>query len=138
MKPIKTLITILFISLLSSPSWSATLGDLVERDGLYYEKFNDVPFTGKVTGSEQGSFKSGKKEGAWFYYWANGQLSWKGNFKSGKKDGASVFYWDDGQLVAKGNWKNGERDGYWFDYNEDGTLHKEWSGTFKDGEKISD
>ena len=45
MKPIKTLLTILFILLLSSPSWSVTLGDLVERDGLYYEKFTDIPFT---------------------------------------------------------------------------------------------
>ena len=59
MKPIKTLFTILFISLLSSPSWSVTLGDLVEREGIYYEKFTDVPFSGKVTGSEQGSFKNG-------------------------------------------------------------------------------
>ena len=65
MKLIKTLLTILFISLLSSPSWSVTMDDLVEREGLYYEKFTDVPFTGKVTGDTQGSFKSGKKDGAW-------------------------------------------------------------------------
>ena len=56
-KPINTLAAILFISLLSSPSWSATLDDLVERNGLYYEKFTDVPFSGEVTGSAQGSFK---------------------------------------------------------------------------------
>ena len=54
MKLFKTLLTILFISLLSSPSWSVTIGDLVERNGLYYEKFTDIPFTGKVTGKEQG------------------------------------------------------------------------------------
>ncbi len=65
MKPIKTLLTILFISLLSSPSWSETLGDLVEREGLYYQKFTDVPYTGEVTGSEQGSFKIGVKDGSW-------------------------------------------------------------------------
>jgi hypothetical protein len=30
--------------------------DLVENpsDGLYYKKFTDVPFTGEVTGQEQG------------------------------------------------------------------------------------
>ncbi len=50
MKLINTLLTILFISLLSSPSWSVTFGELVERDGLYYEKFTDVPYTGKLTG----------------------------------------------------------------------------------------
>ena len=33
--------------------------DLVHRDGLYYKKFTDVPFDGKVTGQEQGSFRDG-------------------------------------------------------------------------------
>ena len=28
--------------------------DLVERDGIYYKKFTDVPFTGEVTGQRQG------------------------------------------------------------------------------------
>ena len=36
-----------------------TMDDLVERDGLTYKKFSDVPFTGKVTGNTQGSFKDG-------------------------------------------------------------------------------
>jgi hypothetical protein len=57
MKLFKTLLTILFISLLSSPSWSAEMGDLVARNGLWYKQFSDVPFTGKVTGREQGSIK---------------------------------------------------------------------------------
>ncbi|MEC7490390.1 MAG: hypothetical protein VYA17_12475, partial [Pseudomonadota bacterium] len=36
--------------------------DLVERDGLFYKKYTDVPFSGKITtGSEQGSFKKGKR-----------------------------------------------------------------------------
>ena len=39
---------------------SLALGDtvdwdgLVERDGIYYKKFTDVPFTGEVTGQRQG------------------------------------------------------------------------------------
>ena len=57
MKPIKTLLTILVISLLSSPSWSETMDDLVKREGIYYQKFTDVPFTRKVTGKEKESFK---------------------------------------------------------------------------------
>jgi len=37
------------------------LDDLVLReiDGLYFKKFTEVPFTGKVTGKEQGSVKDG-------------------------------------------------------------------------------
>ena len=33
--------------------------NLVQREGLHYKKFTDVPFTGKVTGKEQGKLKDG-------------------------------------------------------------------------------
>jgi len=138
MKLIKTLLTILFISLLSSPSWSVTTGDLVERDGLYYEKFTDVPFTGKVTGNPQGSYKNGKKEGAWVFYHENGQLRFKENFKNGELDGAWVSYYENGQLRSKGNFKNGKKDRSWVRYEENGTVQKRLTGMFKDGIKISD
>ena len=49
MKPINSLLAMLFVSLLSSPSWSVTIDDLVKREGIYYEKFTDVPVTGEVT-----------------------------------------------------------------------------------------
>ena len=107
-------LTILFISLLSAPSWSETYSDLVFREGLFYQKFTDVPFTGEVTGDEQGSFKNGKKDGAWIAYWSNGQL------------------------MMKGNLNNRNKEGDWVRFYEDGTLHKESTGTFKDGVKISD
>ena len=60
-----------------------TLGDLVERDGLYYEKFTDAPFNGKVTGDKQGSFKNGKKDGAWFSYYRGNKSAWVQNHKNG-------------------------------------------------------
>jgi hypothetical protein len=138
MKLFKTLLTILFISLLSSPSWSVTLGDLVKRDGIHYEKFTDVPFTGKVTGQEQGSFKNGKKVGTWVMYFKNGQLESKGNFKNGKREGTWINYWGNGQLFYKGNFKNDKYHGSWVAFNEDGSAFKSWTGTYKDGEYISD
>ena len=51
------LVTILF------PSFALGLemDDLVERGGLSYEKFTNVPFTGEVTGRIQGTYKDGVK-----------------------------------------------------------------------------
>ena len=138
MKPINSLLAMLFVSLLSSPSWSETLSDLVFRDGLYFKKFTDVPFTGKLTGNPQGSFKNGQREGAWVHYYENGQLEYKGNFKNGKAEGAWVRYWGNGQLFYKGNFKNGKYHGSWVAFNEDGSAFKSWTGTYKDGEYISD
>jgi antitoxin component YwqK of YwqJK toxin-antitoxin module len=120
---------------------SLALGDPVEWDdlvitsGLYYKKFTDVPFTGEVTGQEQGSFKDGKKEGPWVGYHDNGQLWWKGDYKDGKKDGPWVYYHENGQLESKGDWKDGKIDGPWVGYWDNGQLR--WKGEYKDGEKVS-
>jgi antitoxin component YwqK of YwqJK toxin-antitoxin module len=43
-------------------------------------------------------------------------------------------------LWVKGNYTNGEKEGSWVSYNKTGsvTFDERWSGTFKNGEKISD
>ena len=72
-----TFIFTLSVSLLFSPSWSETSGDisgdiyghfrfisdLVERNDTYYKKFTDTPFTGEVSGIENGSINNGRKNG---------------------------------------------------------------------------
>ncbi len=62
---------IIYILLLTSICWSKDVdyNDLVKRDGLYYEKSNNKPFTGKVVGFEKGYIKAGKIEGEWREYW---------------------------------------------------------------------
>jgi len=114
------------------------MDDLVHREGLYYQKFTDVPFTGKVTGEYQGVFNNGKRDGAWVWYHENGQLRSKSNFKNGQIEGAYIRYHKNGQLQAKGNYKNSRYDGTWVWYHEDGTVIKEGTGTYKNDVKISD
>ena len=64
---------------LSFPSFGLTLEFFVIRDGLYYEKFTDVPFSGEIDeGLERGEFEDGKREGPWVGYYDNGQLYRKG------------------------------------------------------------
>ena len=85
------------------------MDDLVERDGLHYKKFTDVPFTGKVTGKTQELFKDDKKHGLYVSYYDNGQLSFKGTYKGSKSDGPWVFYNENGTVYAglPGTYKNG-------------------------------
>jgi antitoxin component YwqK of YwqJK toxin-antitoxin module len=90
------------------------MGDLVYREGTYYKKFTDVPFTGQVEGKRQGSFKNGEREGSW------------------------VGYHENGQLLEKGDYKNGRKEGSWMGYLDDGSVWLDFTGTFKDGAKISD
>ena len=137
-----------------------TLDDLVQRDGLRYKKFNDVPFTGKVTGEWQGSFrngieegpwvifhkngqlaekgtyKNGWREGPWIGYYENGQLSFKGTYKDRNKHGPFAMFYENGQLFQKGTYKDYERVGPWVGYKRDGTVDEEITGTYENGEKV--
>ena len=103
------LVTLLFPSL--ALGQAVTMDDLVITNGLFYKKFINVPFTGEVTGLEQGGFLNGKREGLWVSYYRGGQLLWAGSFLNGKREGFFVRYWRDGTVDASwtGTWKNGEK-----------------------------
>ena len=97
---------IIFLLLSPSVSWSADVSfdDLVKRDGLYFEKFTDVPFSGDVVGYTQGKMSKGKRDGEWLFYTENGQLYYKTNYKDGKLEGEDLTYDDNGQLYIKKNY----------------------------------
>ena len=99
---------ILSCLLFTSVGWSKDINsdDLVERQGLIYEKFMDVPFTGNSIGKEQGKISKGKVEGEWLYYYDNGQLQFKSNYKDGKKDGETFWYKENGKLIKTEIWKD--------------------------------
>ena len=88
------LLVFLFPSLAPGETWD----DLVQGDGLFYENFSVVPFTGKTTGNVQGTFRNGKKHGPWVTYHPDGEIESKGTFKNGKKDGPWARYYENGQL----------------------------------------
>jgi hypothetical protein len=115
---------------------SVDFKDLVKRNGVYFKKRTDVPFTGKVTGKTQGLLKDGKKHGSWVDYHENGQLRNKGTFKDGKKNGPWVYYHQNGQLRFKGTLKDDKEDGPWVGYDKDGNVNERYTGTYKNGVKV--
>ncbi len=89
------------------------MGDLVYREGVYYQKFTDVPFTGDIDeGFERGSFKNGKKHGLWTKFWASGQLMGRGHFQYGNMEGVWFEYGRSGNLRNKREYINGEQEGF--------------------------
>ena len=101
------IISSLFLLIFCTPSWSETLtmDDLVERNNLFYKKFTNVPFTGEVSGIENGNIKNGRKNGEWVSYHKNGQLDTKGNWKDGQLDGLRESYHENGKLFIKNSYK---------------------------------
>ena len=117
--------------------WSETMEDLIKKDGIYYKKSSNYPFTGDIEGESKGSFKNGLKEGTWEYYWDNGELRMKGNFKNGLRIGVWEGYHPEKKLVFKsdkmdnrglgswiyirqlmfnGKYQKGKKDGTWYWY----------------------
>ena len=130
-------LTVLFC-LTSSVVLSETMDDLVITSGLYYKKFTDVPFTGKITGKEQGELRNGVKQGLWSSYNKKAQLLDKGSYSNGVEEGFWSYYYDNGQVAAKGKYKNGHWEGTWISFHPTGMLSKEETGTYKDGKKVAD
>ena len=80
--------SLLALCLTASGAFATSLVEFVERDGIFYKKFTDVPFTGKVDeGAWRGALKNGKREGPWVGYNSDGTrykvLS--GAFRDGKR-----------------------------------------------------
>ena len=96
--------------LFTSVGWSqdVSMDDLVQRDGLYYEKFTKDPFTGNVVGKEQGKISKGKIDGEWISYWDNGQLWSTSNYKDGKEKGEWLSYHENGELEKTKIYKDGK------------------------------
>ena len=118
-------IIFIFYLLFTSLCWSkdVTWYDLLERDGLYYEKSNNVPFTGAIIGKEEGKIINGKREGEWLEYWGNGQLYSQRTYKDGKYEGEYFSYYESGQLNINVNYTDGKKDGELLDYYESGQLN---------------
>ena len=83
--------------------------ELIQRGEAFYEKFSDTPFTGKVTGREQGAMKNGIREGNWLFYYDSGQLLLKGYYINGKKNGEEITYYENGAILSKGEYKDDKR-----------------------------
>ena len=144
------LLSIMFC-LISSVIWgdSVSWADLVENssDGLVYQKFQTMPFTGTVAATAdnpiQRLYKNGVKHGAWVEFNSNGLVKTKSKFENGKiqrkvgfKNGKETIeekydYHESGQLEPKTSYKDGKENGPFERYYENGQL--ETNGNFKDG-----
>ena len=60
--PMRTILIALMITLATQAgAENLTYDDLVKRNGLYFKKFSNMPFSGEAFGQFSGSFKDGKK-----------------------------------------------------------------------------
>jgi len=92
---------------------------LNERDGVFYTKDTNKPYSGQVFSlfddgkkKEEGTLKDGKmiSRTEWKWY-SNGQKKYEGNFKDGKEDGMVTWWYKSGQKMSEETFKDGKKDG---------------------------
>ena len=117
--------------------------ELEDREGVFYLKNSNSPYTGKCfefheNGQKETemTFKGGKMDGPAVWWYENGQKETEGNYKDGKIDGLLVAWYENGQKKAEGNYKDGKEDGLYVWWHENG--QKMMEATFKDNEFISE
>lgn len=101
------ILSILSLSFYASSVLALEFTELVERDGLAYLKFSDIPFSGTVSGAYQGEYINGLRNGNWLKFHENGQLHEKGLYVSGAKHEAWKEYSDNGKVVSLKSYSNG-------------------------------
>ena len=125
-------IVILLATLVSNYSHLAhavSMDDLVKRDNLFFEKFTNTPFTGKVDeGLFRGAISKGLRQGEWIAYYESGQLRNQSTWRNGKKHDEWISYHDNGQLDEVGKYSNGAKIGFWKGYYPNGQL--EYDGRY--------
>jgi len=113
---------------------------LNKRDGVFYTKDTNEPYSGQVFSlyddgkkKEEGTIKDGRKDGEWTEWHYNGQKKLEGTYKDGKEDGVWTWWYENGQKRKEGILKNWRSDGLTTAWYENG--QKWYEVTFKDGKR---
>ena len=124
---------IILLLLLFYPSLSLgkSIDDLFVRNQIYFNKFSDSPFTGKVKGRINCEIINGLRDGNWEVYYKQDLLDKvldkrvlkiKGFFKRGSRERTWEYYFDNGNLFAKGKYLDNSMVGKWSIYYDSGEL----------------
>jgi antitoxin component YwqK of YwqJK toxin-antitoxin module len=95
-----------------------TNSDLEEKNGIYFNKQLNVPFSGTTIERYKNgkklfvrNYKNGERHGTVEMYLPNGVLKSSVSYKNGKEHGPSYFYDDNGQPSIITNYNNGRKHG---------------------------
>ncbi|MFO7868937.1 MAG: hypothetical protein R6U95_06540 [Bacteroidales bacterium] len=88
---------------------------------IYWQDENQNP-------AEVKTWKNGKLDGPWHWFYSDGSTRMNAHYKNGKLDSTFIVYFIDGSIHVKGEYNNDTRNNTWNYYNEEGeqVLHIEY------------
>ncbi|MCC7013472.1 MAG: hypothetical protein IT454_12990 [Planctomycetes bacterium] len=84
----------------------------------------------------EGDYESGMRTGEWVEFHPNGRKRSQGFVHANLFEGAWVYWHDNGQKMAEGSYINNRREGVWLFWNEKGEPDPQFTGSYKNGEKL--
>jgi antitoxin component YwqK of YwqJK toxin-antitoxin module len=73
----------------------------------------------------EGTYREGKRDGKWMYWYENGKVWSDGTFILGKSDGKRTTYFENGKVRYEGFYKEDMRVGKWRFFDENGRMLQE-------------
>lgn len=83
-------------------------------------------------------FVAGVQEGRETLYDEEGNRIAENLYSDGVQQGLQRSWYSNGQLQSEGEMVAGLREGPWTYHQPDGTVHEEWTGTYREGQRIGD
>ena len=104
-RPVFLILLLVLVSGCSGPT--VDRGDLIIRDGLFYEKFSTVPFNGRTKGAFVGKIVDGTWDKTVFEFDLNGQLIRETDYARGIRHGRDLLF-SNGDLREESFFVEGE------------------------------
>ena len=84
-----------------------------------------------------GTYVDGTLEGMHTTFFPSGAKRAEKTYLRGKPNGAAATWFDGGPMESRGEFVDGRQEGEWTYWNADGSLNEEWTGLYRDGERVS-
>jgi len=113
-------------------SGATSIGDLKQKDGIWYVSSPDKPYTGEATSfyasgkPEARKFiKAGKVDGVWIEWYEDGRKRYEATWKDGLQEGKSSRWYPGGQVKLEEEHAMGTLNGVQREYYENGQKKSE-------------
>ncbi|MEE9167268.1 MAG: hypothetical protein V3U24_07405 [Candidatus Neomarinimicrobiota bacterium] len=136
-------VTISLLAMLTGCARIVSEDLLVDKEGVKYYEASLRPYSGRVHESWdngnmklEGSYKRGKEEGTWTWWYYSGQKLCEGTFDDGKRGGIWIWWFEHGQKSREESYADGLLDGKSTMWREDGEILGET--IYRDGKPVAE
>jgi len=102
-------------------TWHLPTPDIIKKNKCSCQFGEEVIYyDGDIKEAAVGQVDNYQRDGAWVYFYPNGNKMAEGHFKEDKKSGDWTFWYMDGRVKSSGSFFEDEKNGEWTEWDEAG------------------